>query len=321
MCVAFGFSMFMSNTATTAMMLALLAPVVASFRADDPFRRALLLGTATAANLGGMGSLIGTPPNAIAAGALSELPDQRVDFLRWIAIGLPPATLLSVLAWLCLLGWYPSQTKHLDFKSSLAQSAEGEAPVPRWKWWVVAITVCSTVVLWMTSSWHHLPTAVVSLFPIVIMTTTAILGPREIRGLPWDVLFLLAGGLALGETVQSSGLAAWLVDRAPTSGASAFGIALSMSYSCVLLSNFMSNTAAANILIPFGIGIAAGFEAAVALPLALSASAAMCLPIATPPNALVYSTGALATRDFLKVGLVMALVAPWVVVGWTAWVT
>jgi sodium-dependent dicarboxylate transporter 2/3/5 len=83
----------------------------------------------------------------------------------------------------------------------------------------------------------------------------------------------------------------------------------------------MSNTAAANILIPFGIGIAAGFEAAVALPLALSASAAMCLPIATPPNALVYSTGALATRDFLKVGLVMALVAPWVVVGWTAWVT
>lgn len=321
MCVSFGFSMFMSNTATTAMMLALLAPVVASFDQEDPFRRALLLGTATAANLGGMGSLIGTPPNAIAAGALAELPTQHVDFLRWIAIGLPPASLLSILAWLCLVRWYPSRAKELDFKASLSESPQEEDDVPRWKWWVVALTVIGTVALWMTSSWHHLPTAVVSLLPIVVMTTTAILGPTDIRGLPWDVLFLLAGGLALGETVRSSGLAQWFVDHAPTSSSSAMGIALGMSYLCVVLSNFMSNTAAANILIPFGIGVASGFEAAVALPLALAASAAMCLPIATPPNALVFSTGGVATRDFIRVGLVMGVIAPWIAVAWTAWLT
>jgi sodium-dependent dicarboxylate transporter 2/3/5 len=321
MCVSFGFSMFMSNTATTAMMLALLAPVVASFDPDDPFRRALLLGTATAANLGGMGSLIGTPPNAIAAGALAQLPGQHVDFLRWVAIGLPPATLLSIVAWLCLLRWYPSRTQRLDFKATLGQRGVDEGAVPRWKWWVVVLTVSCTVALWMTGGWHHLPTAVVSLLPIVLLTTTAILGPTEIRGLPWDVLFLLAGGLALGETVRSSGLAQWFIDQAPVTSSGALGIALGMSYLCVVLSNFMSNTAAANILIPFGIGIASGFESSVALPLALSASTAMCLPIATPPNALVYSTGGVTTRDFVRIGLLLGVIAPWVLVAWTAWLT
>jgi sodium-dependent dicarboxylate transporter 2/3/5 len=296
----------------------LLAPVVAAIDEKDGFRTALLLGTATAANLGGMGSLIGTPPNAIAAGALAQLPEQRVDFLQWLAIGLPPASLLSILAWLCLLKWYPATLKELDFRGALTAVAQQEDErVPRWKWWGVSATALFTVALWMTSSWHQLPTAVVSLLPIVVMTTTSILGPTEIRKLPWDVLFLLAGGLALGQTVKESGLAQWMVEQAPIGSSGAVGLALGLSYLCVLLSNFMSNTAAANILVPFGIGIATGFEAAVALPLALSASAAMCLPIATPPNALVYSTGAISGRDLLKMGLVMGAVAPLVVVAWT----
>jgi sodium-dependent dicarboxylate transporter 2/3/5 len=168
----------------------------------------------------------------------------------------------------------------------------------------------------MTSSWHHAPTAVVSLLPIVAFTTLSVLRPTDIRGLPWDVLFLLAGGLALGEAINSTGLADWIVSVVPLADLGPIGLALALGYVCALLSNFMSNTAAANVLVPIAISLATGFEDRVALPLAIAASAAMCLPIATPPNALVFSTGKLASNEFVRPGLLLGAVAPLLAVLW-----
>src|SRR5690606_9025069 len=124
-----------------------------------------------------------------------------VDFLQWLAFGLPPASLLSILGWLYLLRRYPASASWLDMVQMLSSSDAVDAapPTPRWRRWVVTSTGIATVGLWMTSSWHHAPTAVVSLLPIVAFTTLSVLRLMDIRGLPWDVLFLLAGGLALGE--------------------------------------------------------------------------------------------------------------------------
>ena len=181
-------------------------------------------------------------------------------------------------------------------------------------------TAAVTIGLWLTSQWHNLPTAVVSFVPIVALTTTGILGTAEIRKLPYDVLFLIAGGLALGAMVIETGLATWIVEHLPVGQLGTLGAALVMAYATMLLSNLMSNTAAANILVPIGISLAAGAEVYIALPIALAASTAMCLPIATPPNALVFSTGRLGSREFLKLGIPMGLIAPGAMVAWVWWI-
>jgi sodium-dependent dicarboxylate transporter 2/3/5 len=320
MAIAFVLSMFMSNTATTAMMLALLVPVVDELDEDDRFARALLLGVAVAANLGGMGSLIGTPPNAIAVGVLEDTPGQQLSFLQWIFVGLPPALLLGSIAWGFLLRVYPSKSGRVDFDWAPHSTTQLQAHpgAPRWQKIVMMVTLLVTMGLWMSGQWHGMPTAAVSFVPIVALTATGVLGAREIRTLSWDVLFLLAGGLALGQTVKDTGLADWLVASLPLSGLGVVGIALVMAYACAAMSNFMSNTAAANVLLPIGATMAAaGFEARVAVPIALGASAAMCLPIATPPNALAFATGRLDTKDFIRLGLVIGLVTPLIAVLWT----
>lgn len=311
--VTFVLSMFMSNTATTAMMLAIVTQLGANGSGQNDnarYRVGLLVGTAVAANLGGVASLIGTPPNAIAVGALAELtPAVEVSFLGWMLIGLPPAVVCLIVAWLLLCWWYPSQRESIDFAASSAGKLH--APVaPRWQLVVVALTLVATFAAWLTSSLHGIPSAAVAFLPIVVFTTTGLLSVQEIRNLPYDVLFLLAGGLALGETVTETGLSTWIVAQLPLDGLSPLAIACALGYLTVLLSNFMSNTAASNVLVPIGVAVAAGFESQVAVLVAFGASAAMCLPVATPPNSIVFSTGLCRTGDFLRIGLVMGLLLP-----------
>ena len=125
-----------------------------------------------------------------------------------------------------------------------------------------------------------------------------------------DVLFLMAGGLALGQMVTQTGLSAWIVGQLPLQGLGQAGLVLLLAYTTVAMSNFMSNTAAANILIPLGATLASGFESSMAIAIAFGASAAMCLPVATPPNAMVYATERVDASDFLKTGLLMGLIVP-----------
>jgi sodium-dependent dicarboxylate transporter 2/3/5 len=315
MAVTFTLSMFMSNTATTAMIIAMLAPLLP--RLDRRFATGLLVGTAVAANLGGMGSLIGTPPNAIAVGVLSERPGApQITFLDWMMIGLPLGAGLAVLTWLLIVRLYPAERDRLPAIDWTA--GEDEARAPTWQVIVVVVTLVLTIGLWMTAQWHGMPTAVVSFVPIVLFTTTGILGAPQIRGLNYDVLFLLAGGLALGQVVTVTGLSDWIVGHIPSEGLGVAGIAFVVSIVTLVLSNFMSNTAAANIIIPLTVTMAVGAEARVAVPVALSASAAMCLPIATPPNAMVFATGRCRTMDFLRMGLVLGLLTPALAVVWSS---
>lgn len=316
MLTTFVLSMFMSNTATTAMMLAILAPLLATLRFDDPLNKGLLVGTAVAANLGGMGSLIGTPPNAIAVGALAESNGgHTISFLEWLLLGLPPALASMLLAWQVLLRMYPVGDRSIELDVSM-ENGTPETPSPRWQRTIVTLTLIATIGMWLTSQWHNIPTAAVSFLPIVALTTTGILGVQEIRGLSYDVLFLMAGGLALGQMVTETGLAEWIVAQLPIQGLGQLGWAFLLAYVTVLLSNFMSNTAAANILVPLGITLAVGFESTVAVAIAFGASAAMCLPVATPPNAMVYATGRCGAVDFIKTGVLLGLLVPAIGILW-----
>ncbi|MGE0624402.1 MAG: DASS family sodium-coupled anion symporter [Pseudomonadales bacterium] len=310
------FSMIMSNTATTAMMLALTAPMVASLSADSRYARALLLGVPFAANVGGMATLIGSPPNAIAAGALTAVPGEAIGFLTWMVYGLPPAVILFGLLWLYLYLRYPlGESERLELAAPVGAA---EAAPPRWQRQVTIGTLGATLLLWMTGEWTRLPTAVVSFLPITVLTATGILRDRDVRQLPWDILLLLAGGLALGNGVRDTGLADWLVAGLPLEQAGELGVVFLLCYATLILSNLMSNTAAANILVPIAVVMASGYESFAVVPLALCASCAMCLPISTPPNALAFSSGRLAVSDFMSGGLLVGALAPPIVVGWLA---
>ncbi len=277
MVTAFVLSMFLSNTATTALLLAALAPVLASLEEGDPFGKALLLGIPFAAGLGGMGSLIGSPPNAIAAGELAR-EGHAVGFAHWMLLGAPPALLLLGVVWLFLQRRHPARTSAVHVPSPPPSPG-----VPARRRFVVSAVFFATVGLWLTGAWHGIPVAVAAFLPICAYSVTGIHASRDMRRLPWDVLLLVAGGLSLGVGVQETGLARWLVGGLPLERLSPVLVTLLFAAAACLLSNFMSNTAAANILIPL---------------------------------AIVYATGRLRARDFLPGGVLVAVVGCPLAVWW-----
>lgn len=316
MIITFVCSMFMSNTATAAMMLAMLSPVLAKYQ-DDGFSKSLILGTAMAANIGGMGTIIGTPPNAIAAGAL--VATKPIGFAEWIFVGLPPASLLAILGWSYLVKAHPTNHQRIDLRETLSIDASHNADddLEPWQIKLTSVILIGTVLMWLTSSLHGIPTAVVAVMPIAFLTVAGVLDERDIRGLSWDVLLLLAGGLSLGIAVAKTGMADWLITQLPISGMALLPLALVLAYLTSLLSNVMSNTATANILIPLAMALSPNHAAAVAIPLALAASSAMCMPISTPPNAIAFGTGRITTKELLRAGAVVGVLAPLFVVLWS----
>ncbi|MCH2176045.1 MAG: DASS family sodium-coupled anion symporter [Lentisphaeria bacterium] len=305
------FSMFMSNTATTAMMLAIVTPIAVKMRKDEPYKKALLLAIPFAANIGGMGTIIGTPPNAVAVLAL-ESAGIKIDFLQWMYIGVP-----MVVAMLIVVYFYLK----IVFKPELGKVElnMGKSRLLDFKGTVVYIVFILTVLLWITEKFHGIPSAIVALFPAVIFTATGILVSRDINSLEWSVLILVGGGIALGVGMSHTKLAPLLIDLANLNEMTGLTILLAIGFVTLLMSNFMSNTAASNLLIPIGVSIAAGASPTVTdstrlltveicLTIALTASLAQSLPISTPPNAMAYASGQLKTSDFIKYGTAISVI-------------
>ncbi|MDJ0522932.1 MAG: SLC13 family permease, partial [Planctomycetota bacterium] len=200
------------------------------------------------------------------------------------------------------------------------QPPEGQEGLAKsWHGPLVIFVFITTILLWMTSGLHGLPTTVVSFLPITAFTTFQVLRSAEVRNLPWEVLLLLAGGLSLGVAVRETGLADWIITHLPTETLGTFGTTLLLAYVACVLSNVMSNTAAANIFVPLGVALGAG-DPVLVVPIALACSCAMCLPVSTPPNAIAYAPGRLKATDFLVTGLLVALVGPLVCTLWSSWI-
>lgn len=307
-------SMVMSNTATTALMIGAVSPLVGRKDVDRNFVTALLLGIPLAASVGGMGTIIGSPPNAIAVG-VAESAGYSIDFLQWMLYGLPAAVVLVVLGWLLLCRRYPVAAERVDL--DLSGGDPPALPALRDRLIVAGVTA-TTVGLWLTTPLHDIPTAIVSIFPIVALSVTQIVQVAQVRALPWDTLMLVSGGLSLGAAIVDVHLVDVFVGhlgllRDLPSGLVVFAV---LGLVTVLLSNFMSNTAAVSVLLPVAIALVPGREVSACVILGLSASCALFLPVSTPPNAIAFSTGGVQARDFRPGGLIIGLVGPLLVIGW-----
>ena len=304
------FSMFISNTSTTAMMFIVVAPILRTMDKDEPMIKAVVLGIPSAATVGGMGTIIGSAPNAIAVGTM-QVAGIEYGFADWMLMGVPLAFGFTFLLWWLLTRRFPTSLQ----TSSFGDSAQGSVPivVDEKDRLIVVVTFALTILLWLTQPIHDIPIAASSFVPIVIFSVTGIVKSADIRLIPWDILILVAGGLTLGVVIHDSSLAYSISKWIPEFGL-IFPILLLFGYLSSLLSNIMSNTAASSVLIPIGITILPNDIVLMALTIGLCASTALLLPISTPPNAIAYSMGYLEQKDFRYSGIVMAILGPVIIV-------
>jgi sodium-dependent dicarboxylate transporter 2/3/5 len=314
-------SMIMSNTAITAMMIASILPLINVLGKDAPFSKALLIGIPASASLGGMGTLIGSPPNIIAADAVNHLIENtnysfRIGFLEWMLFGFPVAILLVIGFWFYLKKRYTAKVKVLDLSVVTSPHSGEENLTETFQRKITLGVLIITILLWLTGSLHRIPPSVVSGIPIMVLTMFSIVNSDDVRKLPWDTLMLVAGGLSLGLAIQQSGLTKHFVSFFNQIEIDGWLLIAIFSLATVLFSNFMSNTATVTILIPIASIIAINDPILMTIVIGLSASCALLFPVSTPPNAIAFATGYLDQRDFRKGGILAGLAGPLLVIIW-----
>ena len=307
------FSMFMSNTATAAMMLTFLTPVLATLPKDGGGRISLALAIPIAANIGGMGTPIGTPPNAIALGALQDA-GYAITFAGWMLRMVPYVILMLVIAWVLLMKLYPFKAKSIELK------IEGqEVKATPFQKYVVWVTFALTIILWVGEQWFKINSNIVAMIPFAVFSATGIMKAKHLEHINWAVLWMVAGGFALGTALNQTGLASTLIKTIPFASWNALVVMLVGGFICYFLSNFISNSASANLVVPILIVVGKAlmgnphFESLGGVPamiigVAICASLAMCLPVSTPPNALAHSTGMITTKQMATVGIIIGAV-------------
>ncbi len=304
------FSMFMSNTATAAMMLTFLAPILKTLPPDGKGRIALALSIPIAANLGGIGTPIGTPPNAIAFQYINDSLHLDVGFDDWMFRMIPYVYVMLLIAWVILLKMYPFKQKTIELKIESHHEKT-------WRTYVVWVTFALTILLWMTESLTKLNSNVVAMIPVGVFCITGIITKDDLRDINWSVLWMVAGGFALGLAMTNTGLAEHLVTSIPFGEWLPMVVILVAGFIGYFISNFISNTAAASLIVPILCAVAVGMgdtldpvggAKTLVIGAVLCTSLAMLFPISTPPNALAHSTGLVTTKDMTKVGILVGVI-------------
>ena len=336
-------SMWVSNTATAMMMLPIAISVVALVQSEgsSAFALCLLLGIAYAASLGGMATLVGTPPNALLAGFLDETYGIRIGFARWMAIAVPFVAVLLPLTWIVLTRWvYPCGGEEIaGARELLAREAGKLGPLePGEKW--TALVFVSTAIAWIgrpllenvvpgISDAGIAVAAGLLLFvlPAARDPRRFVLDARAFPRLPWDVLLLFGGGLSLAGAVQRSGLAGSI--GGALSGVGTWPlliVVLIVATALIFLTELTSNTASTATFLPIIASLAVGIGENpfyLVVPAALAASCAFMLPVATPPNAIIYGSGQVSVPQMARAGVTLngvCMVAlplvTYVLIGW-----
>ena len=293
------FSMWMSNTATTAMMLAIVGSLLREVPEDNRAGAGLVLAVAMGANIGGLGTPIGTPPNAIALGALRGA-GYEVTFLQWMLMAVPLALLLLGIAGL-VLHWFYQAEEEIKF-------GEVEAVKLTAKSWAVLGVLLAAITAWLTSGIHEVPDGVIALGAAALLMMLGLIDGDDFKEIEWPVLVLMWGGLALGLAMELTGLVEHLAEL-PLVELPNFVLAGVVVVVALGLSLFISNTATAALLVPIVLALAVPQEGLLVVIAALACSFAMAMPVSTPPNALTYGTGRIGVADLVRVGGLMALVA------------
>ena len=306
------FSMFLSNTATAAMMLTFLAPVLKALPADGKGKIGLALSIPVAANIGGMGTPIGTPPNAIALKYLNDPEglNLNIGFGEWMSFMTPFTIVIILIAWFILLRLFPFKQK------TIVLDIQGEAHKD-WRSIVVYITFAVTVLLWMADKYTGVNSNVVAMLPVAVFCAIGVITKRDLEEISWSVLWMVAGGFALGVALNQTGLAAHVINAIPFDTWSPVAMIIGSGLICYAMANFISHTATASLLVPIlamaGISMSEnlaplGGVSTLLVGVAIGSSLGMVLPISTPPNALAHATGLIEQKDMAKVGLIMGAI-------------
>ena len=311
--------MFLSNTATAAMMLTFLTPVLKSLPADGKGKIGLAMSIPVAANIGGMGTPIGTPPNAIALKYLNDPEglNLNIGFGEWMGFMMPYTIVILFIAWFIMLRLFPFKQKTIELQ------IDGEAKKD-WRSILVYVTFAITVLLWMSDKFTGVNSNVVAMIPVAVFCVTGVITKRDLEEISWSVLWMVAGGFALGVALQETGLAQHMIKSIPFNTWPPVLMIVGSGLICYAMANFISHTATAALLVPIlaiaGISMrdnlaTLGGVETLLIGVAVGSSLAMVLPISTPPNALAHATGMIQQKDMEKVGLIMGAIG--LVLGYT----
>ncbi len=338
MCIAAFLSMWISNTATTAMLLPLGAGVLTqsgSKIGESNFGKALMLGIAWAASIGGVGTIIGTPPNGICVSILSSSGIRQFNFIEWMKFGIPFVILFIPIAWFVILKVFPPEIKNIQGGKELI--IEQQKKLGSWSK-AEKLTIMGflfVVFLWVSNPfWRYIFPAhlsenlkwfdenIIALFGVLILFLLPVdwkkqkfvLDWSDAKFVDWGTLLLFGGGIALSDGMFKTGLANWLAKTAVSflGTPSTFIMMFVLIILLELLTEVTSNTAVVSMMIPIIISIARGTgndPVALSVAATLAASMAFMLPVATPPNALVYGTGYIKITDMIKGGIVLDIIA------------
>ncbi|TGN06477.1 SLC13 family permease [Leptospira ilyithenensis] len=299
-------SCWMNNTATAAMMLGLVAPMMKNLSLESHLRKSVLLVIPFSANLGGIGTPVGTLPNVIGIGYMKE-KGIDIGFLPWMAFGMP-VFLISVMLLCGLLYWSFLKNKEEE-STKLFTPLKDEISKTSLKYNLSYLIIGITILGWMTSDLHKISNGTVALVPIIAFFGLKLLDLNHFRSLSWDVLILMGGGIALGKAMEETGLAKQFINLLSLGGQSSFSLFCIFSIMSLGLSCFLSNTSVANLMLPITMGLPAEVILPAALGATIGASLAMPFPVSTPPNALAFSYGGIKSIEMAKIGGIISILA------------
>ena len=317
------FSMFVSNTATAAMMLTFMAPIIRQLPPTEKGTTALALAIPIGANIGGLATPIGTPPNGIALQYINDIDGLNlgVDFGEWTLVMTPLMLVILLISWVLLSAMFPFTTKKVNL-TIIGGAKRG------WRTYVIYATLAVTILLWMFEKVTGINSYVVALIPIGVFAITRIIKSSDLKDIDWACLWMVAGGFALGEGMSKTGLAKALVAAIPFDSWPVLLVLLGGGLICWLLSQFISNSAATALMVPIMVAVGSGMQDALGdyggvgtllIGVAMAASFAMSLPISTPPNAIAYSTGLIKTKQMFVTGMLIGIIS--LVIGYALIIT
>ena len=338
MCATAFLSMWISNSATAIMMLPIALSIITVFKEDkndikdNNFDKALVLSIAFSATIGGIATIIGTPPNTVMAAMLSEIYNYEINFVDWLKIGLPTSIILLPITWIILTFLcFPLNSK-ASIKDKVIRDKIKELGKISQDEIMVGIVFIITASLWISRKW--LSTALDGVIPAGALndSTIAIMAaiflfiipsnrPKRKRlidwqvaqNIPWGALILIGGGLSLATVINSSGLATWIGSLSSNlSNISIVFIVLICIASIIVLTELTSNTATASTFIPIMGATALGLgqdPLLLIIPATLAASCAFMMPVATPPNTIAYASGHLKISDMIKAGIWLNIIS------------
>jgi sodium-dependent dicarboxylate transporter 2/3/5 len=334
-------SMWISNTASAAIMIPIALAVISRIRSVDvrnKYGKALVLGVAYSATLGGVASLVGSPPNPLAATYINSFLGVQFSFMSWIPFGLPVVLIMLPLIWRWLIFRFKlpkgieemSELKEISYKEYLKLG-----PMPTEQKLVVVVFI-STIVLWFTEklpdfianvigwSGHGISSAVVALIGGLSLMILRLLDEKDVSsGISWSSLLILGSGIALGGAMIDTGLSSFIAQQMAGLGVfPSFLVIIIIGVIAVLVTMVASNTGAAVILIPIAIPLATGLgidPLLIVMVIAIAVSMDFALPTGTPPSTIAYSTGKVQMREMVTTGLFVDLIAILVVTIVVVW--